>query len=606
MPDPIATCPQCGFHLYTASADTESAHTNHELLPASIEYFLRNNESPPESGDLLDIQTLLHQAENASADLESQISQMKESIRRLTFQRERITANIQAYRTVLHPIRRLPADIILEIFDWCVSVQSIEPDSVVLDNPELKLPGLRVVQSLHSVHPPWNLGQVSRNWRNIALSSPKLWSSVSIFLRTTHPSASIQRRVELSQVSLLSIYLTRSHDYPLSVYINSLHAEHPLLSMIYAQSHRWRNAVLYLPVETLRNLSFSIKGALPMLRTLLLSVTRDPGACNTAQENWENVITGDVVIDAFQYAPSLKCLAISQIPSFPTLFTMPWDQLLRFECNLKSQAHQLSENSMNLHILRSAHKLQMAMFRCCHKPILDFDNLQPIRHTHLHTLNLFSVMDSNPAIPHIGQLLDIVTLPTLCHLSIHTQRRELDACDTVLRFIERSDPKNLRVLLLNDMPMSVEATQNLLKIIPSVEHLGLSGVTDEVIRTMCWSGSNTTGVRDLTTSDTPASASDSGVILPKLRRLAFYGSESLSVNQRKLLGMIESRRSITAAVSGSLIVDMGQDGGGLQDSLTTPAMLERVEVSRKYNFSDSDTVLRLDRLVDEGLTLDQR
>ncbi|KAF9064726.1 hypothetical protein BDP27DRAFT_1333024 [Rhodocollybia butyracea] len=565
MPDPIATCPQCGFHLYTASADTESAHTNMNcfLLPSNISYA---------------------------------ITKVPQTYVALLFQRERITANIQAYRTVLHPIRRLPADIILEIFDWCVSVQSIEPDSVVLDNPELKLPGLRVVQSLHSVHPPWNLGQVSRNWRNIALSSPKLWSSVSIFLRTTHPSASIQRRVELSQVSLLSIYLTRSHDYPLSVYINSLHAEHPLLSMIYAQSHRWRNAVLYLPVETLRNLSFSIKGALPMLRTLLLSVTRDPGACNTAQENWENVITGDVVIDAFQYAPSLKCLAISQIPSFPTLF----------ECNLKSQAHQLSENSMNLHILRSAHKLQMAMFRCCHKPILDFDNLQPIRHTHLHTLNLFSVMDSNPAIPHIGQLLDIVTLPTLCHLSIHTQRRELDACDTVLRFIERSDPKNLRVLLLNDMPMSVEATQNLLKIIPSVEHLGLSGVTDEVIRTMCWSGSNTTGVRDLTTSDTPASASDSGVILPKLRRLAFYGSESLSVNQRKLLGMIESRRSITAAVSGSLIVDMGQDGGGLQDTLTTPAMLERVEVSRKYNFSDSDTVLRLDRLVDEGLTLDQR
>ncbi|KAJ4483920.1 hypothetical protein J3R30DRAFT_3256105, partial [Lentinula aciculospora] len=88
-------------------------------------------------------------------DLDSQIKLMQQSISHLTLQRERILTNIQAYRMILHPIRRLPREVILEIFEW--------------------LPDLRVVSSLNSGKAPWTLGQISRGWRGIALSSPELW-----------------------------------------------------------------------------------------------------------------------------------------------------------------------------------------------------------------------------------------------------------------------------------------------------------------------------------------------------------------------------------------------------------------------------------------------
>ncbi|KAF5390790.1 hypothetical protein D9757_004430 [Collybiopsis confluens] len=632
-------CPQCGF-----LSSRKSLSSNHEQLPAAIATLLQNNETPPDPESSSNIQNLLQEAENAATDLESQIQLMQASISQLTTQRESIVANIQAYRTVLHPIRRLPREVILEIFEWCVGVNSIEPDSVVTDDPDLKLPGLRVVSSLSSAKAPWILGHISRSWRKIVLSSPNLWSSVSIFLRTEHPTAAVQRRVELAQVSLLALYLTRSQDYPLSLYVNSLHASHPLLSMLYAQSYRWRNAVLYLPVEALRDLSFSIKGAVPLLRSLLFSITRDPTSSSPAQQNWESVMTSDVTVDAFRFAPSLKCLATSQIPSFPSIFSIPWDQLIRFECNLKGEAYQQSGNMMNVDIIRKASDIRMAMFRCCFSPSLRFFGQEPLLHRHLHTLNLFSVLDSNPNIPHVAQFLNLITLPVLRQLSIRTQRRESNGAeDTVVKFVERSGAKFLKALSINDMPMSVEGTRKLMRIIPNVEHLGLSGVTDEVVKMLYWVGEviGTDGGGD------GDSEQATGTVLPKLKRLAFFGSESISINQRLLLGMIESRRSCysdpitsppssspspipsssssigtnkeTMEVATASLVDVEHTAAPQTTSMTsttittttttslgpTRAILERMELSRKVSFSP-EAIRRLDRLLADGLVLDQR
>lgn len=367
--------------------------------------------------------------------------------------------------------------------------------------------------------------------------------------------------------------------------------------MLYAQSYRWRNAVLYLPAETLKDLSFACKGALPLLRNLLISITRDSATTITAQQNWDEVINRDTVVDAFQFTPELKCLAISQIPSFPSLFVIPWAQLVRFECNLKSEAWQQSENSVNVDILRRASNVRMSMVRCNFSMSL---NPVPLLHVNLHTLNLFSVLDTNPCIPHVAQFLDIVTLPSLRQLTIRTQRREIDNSSAILRFIERSEPKCLRVVSLNDMPMSVEATQQLLTLIPEVEHLGLSRVTDDIVRAL-YRGSDIHPDVGQPGFATNSSSKHIGVtLLPRLKRLAFFGGESLSVNQRLLLGMIESRRRATA--SESLISNIQDSNGEIVQNLC----LERMELSRKFNFNDPDAIFRLDQLLGEGLILDQR
>lgn len=113
-------CPQCGFHLLD-DGETMIFSNNYEHLPSPIETLLQNNESPPDSESSF-VQNLLYKAEKSLTDVDTQIERMQASISRLSERREHITANIQAYRTVLHPLRRLPREVILEIFEWCVAV----------------------------------------------------------------------------------------------------------------------------------------------------------------------------------------------------------------------------------------------------------------------------------------------------------------------------------------------------------------------------------------------------------------------------------------------------------------------------------------------------
>lgn len=115
------SCPQCGFRVLDVGETLKSSNNYYERLPSPIEALLQNNESPPDSESSF-VQNLLYQAEKSLTDVDSQIERMQASISRLSERREHITANIQAYRTVLHPLRRLPREVVLEIFEWCVAV----------------------------------------------------------------------------------------------------------------------------------------------------------------------------------------------------------------------------------------------------------------------------------------------------------------------------------------------------------------------------------------------------------------------------------------------------------------------------------------------------
>ncbi|KAJ7617769.1 hypothetical protein FB45DRAFT_756394, partial [Roridomyces roridus] len=64
-----------------------------------------------------------------------------------------------AYKAVLSPVRRTPAELLAEIFSH-VSAQR----------------GVRTHVGTYMIDaPPWRLGHICRTWRNAALSSPRIW-----------------------------------------------------------------------------------------------------------------------------------------------------------------------------------------------------------------------------------------------------------------------------------------------------------------------------------------------------------------------------------------------------------------------------------------------
>ncbi|KAK7456502.1 hypothetical protein VKT23_010753 [Stygiomarasmius scandens] len=136
-------------------------------------------------------------------------------------------------------IRWLPSELLMEVFLWCC---------VSGNNPTTER------------HPTFVLSHVCSRWRNIALSTPKLWSRLGLHL-STGKDGSVKRL--LSMCYFTELFLERSGETPLDVALEvpSRHVDAALewdfeighmdfrpvdkiVKLFYNQSHRWRTASL--------------------------------------------------------------------------------------------------------------------------------------------------------------------------------------------------------------------------------------------------------------------------------------------------------------------------------------------------------------------------
>nr|GAT51385.1 predicted protein [Mycena chlorophos] len=103
---------------------------------------------------------------------------------------------LAGYRAALSPIRRLPPEVLGEIFLFVV--QDVRHGCIRTIGGEYRVPG-----------PPWRLAMVCRSWRASALSFSQLWSSIMLFfppfpyadirtIRTYFPIEGIRKQIERS------------------------------------------------------------------------------------------------------------------------------------------------------------------------------------------------------------------------------------------------------------------------------------------------------------------------------------------------------------------------------------------------------------------------
>lgn len=200
-------------------------------------------------------------------------------------------------------MNELPLEVISEIFLQCLSYTGT-----------------------HFVHgrrfsSPHVLSQVSRPWRNIALSTPALWSSLSIVY---------DRLVLRPHISLIKLWISRSGSVPLSFSIKVDLPEHyPWQSMklveralgVYIpEVERWKNVQLILPHALDPNMwHIPIAGAL-ILKTLNIRVVS--AAAYPAP-----------VLDLMFNSPRLHVLNLD-LPTMPGAVGQAWRTLLKL--HLKS------------------------------------------------------------------------------------------------------------------------------------------------------------------------------------------------------------------------------------------------------------------------------
>ncbi|KAF6763431.1 hypothetical protein DFP72DRAFT_1141339 [Ephemerocybe angulata] len=125
--------------------------------------------------------------------------------------------------------------------------------------------------------------QVCHQWRDLALHSPPLWSTLPDVSWDTFAVSGPSHTAMNTKRDAVLLYLERSRAHPITF---TLHIDnwHPttdtrvreeserLFEVLVSHSHRWANADLDVPFRLLRIHSDSIKGRLPQLKFLSLKV----------------------------------------------------------------------------------------------------------------------------------------------------------------------------------------------------------------------------------------------------------------------------------------------------------------------------------------------
>ncbi|KAF5345828.1 hypothetical protein D9756_010891 [Leucocoprinus leucothites] len=191
---------------------------------------------------------------------------------------------VQTHQKLLHWTRRVPLELLADIFTWCTE-----------DNTRI----------------PWNVSQVCRQWRAIALRTPQLWRKVPPFWNNGDLTA--ERRL---LTFLSDDYLLRSGEESIIFsWRPPLALVHRAYPIFWDHVERWGDVHFFIqPYHAQLQARFiDIEGRLPLLYALKLT------SCFIGPTDIP------ISLKSFKSAPRLRYM---QVNDFSSLFVSPAGQLL--------------------------------------------------------------------------------------------------------------------------------------------------------------------------------------------------------------------------------------------------------------------------------------
>lgn len=273
-------------------------------LPESpVPHLLQSND-PPTDGDVKLARDVIQKVEKEEKRLENKLSFRPASLRlgyRSTVTKHKMaqtSAFIEQHRAVVSTLRRLPNEILQEIF-----LRVADPRSNT--------------RWTNASDIPWALGQVCRSWRRNALSISAIWGR----LPTMDLSKSDPRSRTKVQLEYLEELLQRSRGAPLDLYLFSLGfngTSHPVIDLLLGHCERRQSVTIKINISILPRL-FDVKGRLPMLQSLSLYLS--------------GYGEGVPVIDMFDGAPQLRQVDVGG--PFLAELALPFEQLEHYKDKMR-------------------------------------------------------------------------------------------------------------------------------------------------------------------------------------------------------------------------------------------------------------------------------
>ncbi|KAJ6457243.1 hypothetical protein C8R45DRAFT_1033020 [Mycena sanguinolenta] len=238
----------------------------------SLPSHLLTTNDPPTDVEVVQVRDVVDRLNASVVGLDASIAgaHAEHLLQKLRNMRKHAIEAIRRGRAILSVIRRLPSDILAEIFAYTV--------------PDLVLRHRRVTDTS-----PWVYGRVCSRWRTLSTSLPTLWSHIEPYL----PLPLLMTQLDLAKGCGLAIRL--------------IYSETEAIDPLIACCSRWETVDIQMGVKTLATLE-RVHGKLPMLRDLKCSDSTGVGSCS-----------------AFEIAPRLSSATIVGKPSL----RLPWSQLAR-------------------------------------------------------------------------------------------------------------------------------------------------------------------------------------------------------------------------------------------------------------------------------------
>ncbi|KAL0062364.1 hypothetical protein AAF712_010775 [Marasmius tenuissimus] len=293
-------CPRCDLQV---GGDMNEEALSEETLALST------SNHPPYSYEQLGMQYIA--SSKALEDLNLRIQELSTSLASLKKERAREAERNRLYISILHPIRRLPPELLTEIF----RIRTYNGVDLQWKN----FPG-----SLDTRKVPWVLGQVCRTWRLVAESTPDLWAKFNVIWTGT---VSSERAAALEW--LMTLHLEHAQEQPLDISFysgsssDSSHGrlQDRLLSLLCSRASQWRSARLQGDVNGLVHLR-RFCGAFRSLTSLEIHFSDD---------DW----TMDLIspFRVFEDCPSLTRFTLRGDPAvlLQEDNQIPWGQITRYE-----------------------------------------------------------------------------------------------------------------------------------------------------------------------------------------------------------------------------------------------------------------------------------
>lgn len=306
----IVTCDPDAFAFELDATFPHLASTNSVPVP---------NEESEILSRILPLQTSLAQLENTARKLAAIREALDAQLQSIDDNRQTLQSAINAAKRFLSPARRLPPEIWQRVF-----LQTVDfPVPHAIDRQRLGDTWWNIEDY---ENPLWTMELVCRDWRQIILSNPRLWSFINI---------NIRQDLSLSQprnLSRMSLHVERAALCPLSVcfFVPSDDDEDELsdelLMFLFSFVRRIETLCLLLPLDTVTSMEV-LQTHLVSLSTLYI--------VNTPYSEWDEEHDGLDDITAhivFAKCTSLREVTLVDVSTATYQLPLPWNQVVSYSC----------------------------------------------------------------------------------------------------------------------------------------------------------------------------------------------------------------------------------------------------------------------------------